>query len=89
MKVADGKHMGKGKNRLERAARINMQKIFRKALRGNIRPETKNEAEVKDGISNMRRAVMAGLYHSCILDDDEIRHQFFCQFMSSTHRTLS
>ena len=72
-KLPDGKAIGGKKNRL---TKVNIKKLkvnCGKAIRSNV---ACTRCLNKDAIDKMKKAVMASLYHSIMLKDDKVRHQF-------------
>ena len=53
-----------------------MQVNYGKVIRSNVAPDTKTTKDHKDAVDKMKKAVMASLYHSIMLKDDKVRHQF-------------
>ena len=53
-----------------------MQVNYAKAIRSNVAPDVKTTKDHKDAVDKMKKAVMASLYHSIMLKDDKVRHQF-------------
>ena len=49
---------------------------YGKAIRSNVAPDVKTAKDHKDAVEKMKKAVMASLYHSIMLKDDKVRHQF-------------
>ena len=49
---------------------------YGKAIRSNVAPDVKTAKDHKDAVDKMKKAVMASLYHSIMLKDDKVRHQF-------------
>ena len=49
---------------------------YGKAIRSNVAPDVKTAKDHEDAVDKMKKAVMASLYHSIMLKDDKVRHQF-------------
>ena len=75
-KLPDGKAIGGNKNRLTEVNIKKLQVNYGKAIRSNVAPDVKTAKDHKDAVDKMRKAVMASLYHSIMLKDNKVRHQF-------------
>ena len=75
-KLPDGKAIGGKKNRLTKVNIKMLQVNYGKAIRSNVAPDVKTTKGHKDAVDKMKKAVMASLYHSIMLKDDKVRHQF-------------
>ena len=49
---------------------------YGKATRSNVAPDVKIAKDHEGAVNKMKKAVMASLYHSIMLKDDKVRHQF-------------
>ena len=49
---------------------------YGKAIRSNVAPDVKTAKYHEDAVDKMKKVVMASLYHSIMLKDDKVRHQF-------------
>ena len=49
---------------------------YGKAIRSKVAPDVKTAKDHEDAVDKMNKAVMASLYHSIMLKDDKVRHQF-------------
>ena len=74
-KLPDGKAIGGKKNRLTEVNIKKLQVNYGRAIRSNVAPDGKTAKDHKDAVDKMK-AVMASLYHSIMLKDDKVRHQF-------------
>ena len=88
-KLPDGKAIGGKKNSLTEVNIKKLQVNYGKAIRSNVVPDVKTAKDHKDAVDKMKKAVMASLYHSIMLKDDQVRHQFcpsgdtsWCKFRS-------
>ena len=72
-KLPDGKAIGGKKNRLTEVNIKTLQVRYGKAIRSNVAPDVKT---TKDAVDKMKKAVLASLYHSIMLKDNKVRHQF-------------
>ena len=86
-KLADGKAIGGKKNHLTKVNIKKLQVNYGKVIRSNVAADVKTTKDHKDAVDKMKKAVMASLYHSIMLKDDKVRHQFcpsgntsWCQF---------
>ena len=75
-KLPDGKAIGGKKNCLTEVNIKKLQVNYGKAIRPNVAPDVKTAEDHKDAVDKMKKAVMASLYHSIMLKDDKVRHQF-------------
>ena len=75
-KATDEKSMYQGKHRLGRKARHKLQQYFNNAVRKHIRPGIITSEQLEEAITAMRNAILASLYHCCLLEDDNVRHQY-------------
>ena len=75
-KLPDGKVIGGKKNHLSEVNIKKLQVNYGKAIRSNVAPDVKTAKDHKDAVDKMKKAVMASLYHSIMLKDDKVRHQF-------------
>ena len=75
-KLPDGKAIGGKKNRLTEVNIKKLQVNYGKAIRANVVPDVKTAKDHKDAVVKMKKAVMASLYHSIMLKDNKVRHQF-------------
>ena len=75
-KLPDGKAIGGKKNLLTEVNVKQFQVNYGKAIRPNVVPDIKTAKDHKDAVDKMKKAVMASLYHSIMLKDDKVRHQF-------------
>ena len=53
-----------------------LQVNYGKAIRSNVAPDVKTAKDHKDAVDKMQKAVIASLYHSIMLKDNKVRHQF-------------
>ena len=80
-KLSDGKGVGRGKGRLRGTSDTGsigrLCRLYRNAIRknSNIRA-LDNEGSKKEAVEKMRRAILAILYHSVKLSDNDVRHQY-------------
>ena len=74
-KLPDGKAIGGKKNHLTKVNIKNLQGNYGRAIRSNVVPDGKTAKDHKDAVDKMK-AFMASLYHSMMLKDDKVRHQF-------------
>ena len=74
-KLPDGITTG-GKNHLTEVNIKKLQVNYGKAIRSNAAPDVKTAKDHKDAVDKMKKAVMASFYHSIMLKDDKVRHQF-------------
>ena len=75
-KLPDGKAISERKNRLTKVNIKKLQVNYGKAIKSNVASDVKTAKDHKDAVDKMKKAVMAFLYHSIMLKDDKIRHQF-------------
>ena len=75
-KLPDGKAIGRKKNRLTKVNIKKLQVNYGKAIKSNVAPDVKTTKDHKDAVDKMKKAVMASLYHSMMLKDNKVRHQF-------------
>ena len=75
-KLPDGKAIGGKKNRLTKVNFKKLQVNYDNSIRSNVAPDVKTAKDHKDAVDKMKKTVMASLYHSIMLKDDKIRHQF-------------
>ena len=64
------------KHWLGKTAWIYLQSYFTKAVKEHARPGMLTAAEQNQGVYIFKRGMLASLYHSLILEDDEKRHQY-------------
>ena len=79
--LSDGKRVGYGKGRLRGTSDTHsigrLCKYYRNAIRSNSNKEALgNKEDKRRAVEAMRRSVLAVLYHSVMLDDNDKRHQF-------------
>ena len=53
-----------------------LQVNYGKAIRSNFAPDVNTGKDHKDAVDKMKKAVIASLYHSIMLKDNKVRHQF-------------
>ena len=75
-KLPDGKAIGGKKNHLTEVSIKKLQVNYGKAIRSSVAPDVKTAKDHKDAVDKMKKAVMASFYHSIMLKDDKVRHQF-------------
>ena len=75
-KLPDGKAIGGKKNRLTEVNIKKLQVNYGMAIRSNVTRDVKTAKDHKDAVDKMKKAVKASLYHSIMLKDDKVRHQF-------------
>ena len=75
-KLPDGKAIGGKKNLLTEVNIKKLQVNYGKTIRSNVLPDVKTTKDHKYAVDKMKKAVMASLYHSIMLKDDKVRHQF-------------
>ena len=75
-KLKDGKSVKGSKHRLTDKAMDKLQTYYGKAIRANVKPEKLSAQEQEDQISIMQQAIIAVLYHSCELDNDQEQCKF-------------
>ena len=75
-KVVDGKSTNRGIHRLGKQARVKLVKNFRNAVQRSTNRTISCTSEALQAVALMSRNIWASLYHSCLIDDPEERHQF-------------
>ena len=74
-KLTDGKSVKGSKHRLTDKAIDKLQCYYGNAIRANIKPGKLTAEQQKDQIFTMQKAIMAALYHSCELSNNDERHK--------------
>ena len=74
-KLQDSKPEGGKSGRLTKTAIETLQKYYGNAIRNHVKKGLLTPDQRKKSITEMRKAIKAGLYHSCKLPEKE-RHQF-------------
>jgi hypothetical protein len=75
-KLKDGKSVKGSKHRLTDKTLDKLQTYYGNAIRANVKPGKLTPQEQKKQIKIMQTAILAVLYHTCELPDDEKRHQY-------------
>jgi len=89
-KLPDGKPVGGKSGRLTKTAVEKLQKYYGNAIRNNVKKGALTTEQRNKAITEMKRQIKAGLYHSCALPDKE-RHQFcpdnsWCAFKNRANK---
>ena len=74
--LKDGKSVKGSKHRLTDKAIDKLQCYYGNAIRANVKPGKLTAEQQKSQISTMQKAIMAVLYHSCELSNNNERHKF-------------